>query len=621
MLTDLTGTPTFGDGSEGHAGIDANLDGDEGNDSKLYLAKNAISLIIAAYPEIDWALARYHQDSASNLSCQLAHWIECRGMCCSYDDPRNNTPPPASPSCTLDGGSSGFVTVQMLSPEGEQCINYSGSCGQPRRGADIVAGFGSSTAQYLMWMDHRETNFDPDETQSDYCNFNGGGDCEMRGTGPTPLAGSIQAAEDFLSQNIDCDLAIPCRKYGVIFLTDGSESCGEDPAAAAADLFGNLGVQVHVIGFSVLPEEVNQLNDIAFAGSGGATGATFVGDEVELANTLAAIVSTSFIQEECNGLDDDCDGSIDEDFPDLGMPCHDDELGVCRGTGVMVCSPAGDSTLCEITDPGEEPQEEVCNGLDDDCDGLIDEDLVCEPVCVPEDEVCDGVDNDCDGAVDEDDPALGSPCGTSDIPPCSLGSLLCISGRLICVGAIDPRDEICNCEDEDCDGAVDNDAPCPADMECIECACREPCRPMLEFSCPAGYEGRETESGWYCLPTPCLYCEPGEICVDNECVNPCRDVECLPNEQCIYGTCYDCHTLGCPEGEICIAGECMTDPCAGFECPEGSWCEMLPDGTPVCRTAGEDEEPAAETADAGPQSVAATGGGGGAGCACTLIVI
>ena len=574
MLTDLGGTPTFGDGSQGHVGIDSNLDGVEGNDSKLFLAKESIKSIISAYPEIDWALARYHQDSALNQSCQLAHWVECKGMCCGYDDPRNNQPPPASPVCTLYAGASGSVQVNMLSPSGEQCINYAGSCGIPRKGADIIVGFGARTGQYLMWMNHRETSFNPDDTEGDYCNFRGGGDCELRGTGPTPLAGSINAAEDYLSHVIACDGGIACRKYGVILLTDGAESCGGDPVTAAQEFYTHLGVPLYVIGFSVLPEEVNQLNAIARAGSGGAVDAFLVGDEVELTNTLAGIVSTSFIPEVCNSDDDDCDGLIDEDFPDLGNVCNDGRFGICRGYGVVVCSADGNSTECVITSPGSSPQEEICNGVDDDCDGLVDEDLVCQPQCEPSEEVCDGVDNDCDGAIDEEDPAVGSSCGQTDAGPCELGTIVCIGGRLMCIGEVPPRNEICNCEDDDCNGEVDNDAPCPGNMKCIDCACRQTCIPDQEFNCPAGYACTETEDGYFCLPTPCLYCEPGEVCIDNQCVDLCEGVECAPNEQCLAGHCYDCYSIGCPRGKVCVEGECREPPCEGITCDEGFTCIM-----------------------------------------------
>ncbi len=50
------------------------------------------------------------------------------------------------------------------------------------------------------------------------------------------------------------------------------------------------------------------------------------------------------------------------------------------------------------------PETEVCNGVDDDCDDMVDEG--CVPMCMPEPEVCDGVDNDCDGVVDEGCPIL-----------------------------------------------------------------------------------------------------------------------------------------------------------------------------------------------------------------------
>ena len=44
---------------------------------------------------------------------------------------------------------------------------------------------------------------------------------------------------------------------------------------------------------------------------------------------MAQIIADSFVPELCNGADDDCDGDIDEDFPEKGQPCDDGLLGAC----------------------------------------------------------------------------------------------------------------------------------------------------------------------------------------------------------------------------------------------------------------------------------------------------
>jgi hypothetical protein len=73
----------------------------------------------------------------------------------------------------------------------------------------------------------------------------------------------------------------------------------------------------------------------------------------------------------CDGNDNDCNGLVDEPFTQLGASC---ELGVgaCKVTGNMRCNGVHTGLICEVksvVDPGQE----VCNGKDDDCDGMVDE--------------------------------------------------------------------------------------------------------------------------------------------------------------------------------------------------------------------------------------------------------
>jgi hypothetical protein len=184
-------------------------------------------------------------------------------------------------------------------------------------------------------------------------------------------------------------------------------------------------------------------------------------------------------EETCNGIDDDCDGLIDEG--------QLNDCGQC----------------------GEEP-EEICDGIDNDCDGLTDEDIVktcqsqcgmgyqvCLPVnCTiadglgcwtecsvpkPQEEICDGLDNDCDGLIDEDlNCGSCTPEMLNKLLPCQEAPLKCGQGfqRCTCTGedceemkmtecaqecVYDETvpcsdiltDEICNNHDDNCNGQTD----------------------------------------------------------------------------------------------------------------------------------------------------------------------
>lgn len=71
----------------------------------------------------------------------------------------------------------------------------------------------------------------------------------------------------------------------------------------------------------------------------------------------------------CDGKDNDCDGVIDETY-NTGELCG---LGVCAN-GLLMCKDVGDGTFCSTAALSSR---EMCNGADDDCDGLIDEEVVC----------------------------------------------------------------------------------------------------------------------------------------------------------------------------------------------------------------------------------------------------
>lgn len=399
MLGDIAGNPLFGDGSQDYPGVST------GAPSRLFIAKSGLMSALAAMPKADFALARFHQDASVARSCLTVSNAECASQGYSYDDPTDNVAPvyPSSypgnqcvlrslyPTANYPAPSAFSSNVSIGQANQLDCINYAGSCGAPRRGAQVLVGFDKPASQLQSWIDGKETNFREMAADVDGAHCVNG-DCELRATGDRPLAGGLQALRDWLKPIVACDANKACRDHSVILIADGDDSCGGAAAQAAADLL-SLGIKTWVIGLSVASTDRAALNAIAQAGgtnagqfTGGTDRAFFGGSPAVLAEHLATIVAVKpAAVETCNDLDDDCDGLIDEGFADKGVACDNGKLGACRVTGATICAADGSGTVCSVAmEPGPAPVAETCNGIDDDCNGVIDDADDCAPVDVPD---------------------------------------------------------------------------------------------------------------------------------------------------------------------------------------------------------------------------------------------
>jgi len=174
-------------------------------------------------------------------------------------------------------------------------------------------------------------------------------------------------------------------------------------------------------------------------------------------------VACTLNTEVCDGVDNNCDGIVDEGF-NVGASCTVG-LGACAATGTKVCKADGAGTECNAV--AGTPSAELCDGIDNDCDGVVDNGCSCT-----------------NGQT--------RSCGYNNMGVCKLGIQTCDIHGLwgTCTGAVYPTSEICcNGKDDDCDGSVDEG--------CYHQVCHEECH---GFGC--GFLGTEccftTVCDWVC---------------------------------------------------------------------------------------------------------------------------
>jgi hypothetical protein len=257
----------------------------------------------------------------------------------------------------------------------------------------------------------------------------------------------------------------------------------------------------------------------------------------------------------CDQKDNDCDGTPDENCgcSDGATQSCGTATGVCT-TGTQTCS-NGQWGMCQ---GGTSPSQEICNGKDDDCDGMVDEMLTrscgtstgvctqgtetctmgqwgsCQGGSSGGSETCNNKDDDCDGMVDEN---LTRSCGTST-GACMPGTETCSAGQWgTCQGGTTPSTEMCNDQvDSDCNGANSNGCPC-AYTGLKKGVCRTATRDA-NGSCqqPSGYEQSET----LCSDGLDNDCDGSADKNDSDCQTPSQKAagsNCAKDSQCISGNC------------------------------------------------------------------------------------
>ena len=179
----------------------------------------------------------------------------------------------------------------------------------------------------------------------------------------------------------------------------------------------------------------------------------------ELACIGGALVCTDYVlpsPEICDGRDNDCDNTVDDTIPGVGVTC---------GNGTGECEPG--QTVCHVVSTAGGCMVDASCASGQVCNASVCQtwDIECNDPSEASSEICDGRDNNCNGATDEGVPGVGTACG-SGTGQCSPGQQECVldSGgnpadpadwSIVCVNPDEASRETCDGVDNDCDGETD----------------------------------------------------------------------------------------------------------------------------------------------------------------------
>jgi hypothetical protein len=217
----------------------------------------------------------------------------------------------------------------------------------------------------------------------------------------------------------------------------------------------------------------------------------------------------------------------------------------------------------------------------------------CQGAVLPSAEVCDGVDNDCNGQLDDNIGCLckagdtrtcyPGPSATQNVGPCKAGTQTCNPDGLAwgtCVGAVLPSSEVCDNIDNNCNGVVD-DGACVCQVGQTQPCYTGPANTRGVGACKDGAQScKNDRTGW----NPCTgdTLPSQEKCdgIDNDCngiIDDSAVCVCIPGQTqaCYTGPASTRHVGACKDG----AQTCKNDG--------SGWNACLGDTLPACDVCGD----------------------------------